>query len=275
MKHAFILLTAALICSCAFPATVDTAVIYSSCMHKQIKCVVIKPDASKMSQQHFPTVYLLHGYSDRYDTWIKRVPAIKEYADQMRLIIVCPDGGFSSWYFDSPVDSTCKYDTYISKEVVNYIDAHYLTIPDRSQRAIAGLSMGGHGALYLALRHSDIFGAAGSMSGGVDLRPFPGEWDIAKRIGDPHKYNENWQDRSVINMIGNYPARSLSIMIECGTDDFFYLVNRQLHQKMLDLKIPHDYVERPGNHSWKYWANAVEFQMLFFKKQFLNSSLRP
>ncbi len=270
MKHTLILLAAALICSCTFAATVDTVVIYSGCMHKKIKCVVIKPYASKIDQQHFPAVYLLHGYSDRYDTWVKRVPAIKEYADQMRLIIVCPDGGFSSWYFDSPVDSTYKYDSYISKEVVNYIDAHYLTIPDRSHRAIAGLSMGGHGALYLALRHSDIFGAAGSMSGGVDLRPFPGEWDIAKRIGDPHKYIENWQQRSVINMIGNYPARSLSIMIECGTDDFFYQVNRQLHQKMVDLKIPHDYVERPGNHSWEYWANAIEFQLLFFKKQFQN-----
>jgi S-formylglutathione hydrolase FrmB len=188
----------------------------------------------------------------------------------MQLIIVCPDGGYSSWYFDSPIDPAFRYDTYISNEVVKYIDAHYRTIPNRSHRAIAGLSMGGHGALYLALRHPDTFGSAGSMSGGVDLRPFPGEWDIARRIGDASKYNANWQNRSVVNMIGHFQSQPLAIMIDCGTDDFFYQVNQQLHQKMLELKIPHDYIERPGKHSWEYWGNAIEYQLLFFKKYFNN-----
>ena len=268
VKPLLILVVIVLICSSAFAASVDTAMIYSSSMHKQIKCVIIKPDTYTKNQQHFPAVYLLHGYSDRYDTWIKTVPAIKAYADGMQIMIVCPDGGFSSWYFDSPVDSACQYDTYISKEVVKFIDAHYRTIPDRNHRAIVGHSMGGHGALYLSLLHPEVFGAAGSMSGGVDLRPFPAEWDIARRIGDARTYNANWQDRSVINMVGHGPSQPVAIMIDCGTDDFFYQVNRQLHQKMLDLKIPHDYIERPGHHSWGYWANAIEYQLLFFKKHF-------
>lgn len=268
MKQVLILLVITFIFTSIDAASVDTAIIYSKSMHKNIKCVVIKPGTYAKKQLLFPVVYLLHGYSDRCDTWVKNVPAIKSYADQMQLIIVCPDGGFSSWYFDSPIDSTYRYDTHISREVVNYIDAHYHTIPDRSHRAIAGLSMGGHGAMYLALRHPDIFGAAGSMSGGVDLRPFPADWDIAKRIGDERTYNKNWQNRSIVNMIGQYSSRSLSMMIECGTDDFFYQVNQQLHQKMLKLKIPHDYVERPGKHSWEYWENAIEYQLLFFKKHF-------
>jgi len=268
MKRTFMLFTIAVLCSTSFAASVDTALIYSNSMHKGIKCVIIRPNAYKNSKLRFPVVYLLHGYSDHYDAWIKTVPAIKTYADQMQLIIACPDGGFSSWYFDSPVDPAFKYDTHVSREVVDYIDTHYRTIPDRNHRAIAGLSMGGHGALYLALRHPGTFGAAGSMSGGVDLRPFPTSWDIAIRIGDFRSFNENWQKMSVVNMMGNDLSQPVSYMIECGTDDFFYEVNRQLHEKMLALKIPHDYVERPGKHNWEYWGNAVEYQLLFFKKHF-------
>ena len=268
MKYPLTLLSVIFFCTVTKAASVDTALVYSSVMHKEIKCVIIKPDTYKNRQQHFPAVYLLHGYSDQYNTWVKQVPAIKKYADQMQMMIVCPDGGFSSWYFDSPIDSTYRYDTHISKEVVYYVDAHYHTIPDRNHRAIAGLSMGGHGALYLALKHPDVFGAAGSMSGGVDLRPFSTQWDIAKRIGDAQTHQLNWQNMSVINMIWKGRPPAIAIMIECGTDDFFYKVNQQLHQKMLELKIPHDYVERPGRHNWEYWDNAIEYQLLFFEKHF-------
>jgi S-formylglutathione hydrolase FrmB len=85
------------------------------------------------------------------------VPELKTYADEYKVLIVCPDGGNSSWYFDSPVDSTMKYETYIGKEVPDYIDAHYKTIKNRTARAITGLSMGGHGALFIAFRHSNFW----------------------------------------------------------------------------------------------------------------------
>jgi S-formylglutathione hydrolase FrmB len=253
-----------------YAASVDTVMIYSASMHKSINCVVVKPDAYSNKQLHFPVVYILHGYSDCYNTYVKVVPGIKKYADEMQLVIVCPDGGYSSWYFDSPVDTAYKYETYISKEVVGFIDTHYHTIPDRNHRAITGHSMGGHGALYLALRHPDIFGAAGSMSGGVDFRPFPGEWDLAKRIGDIKTHPENWQNMTVTALIDKPLSKPVSMMIECGTDDFFYQVNQQLHAKMMQLKIPHDYVERPGRHTWDYWRNAIEYQLLFFKKHFIS-----
>ena len=268
MKNSLILFIFALLLNHAGAAVVDTAVIYSASMKKEIKCVIIKPDSYKQGQRRFPAVYLLHGYSDHYDTWVKTVPAIKSCADQMQMIIVCPDGGFSSWYFDSPIDPGYRYETHISREVVTYIDTRYRTIPDRGHRAIAGLSMGGHGALFLALKHPDVFGAAGSMSGGVDMKPFPQEWDIAKRIGDFASHKENWEKMSVAGMVGRFQAASLAIMIDCGTDDFFHEVNLQLHKKLLELKIPHDYVERPGAHNWDYWRNAVEYHRLFIEKYF-------
>lgn len=219
----------------------------------------------------------MHGYSGWYSNWIIRVPELKEYADEYNLLIVCPDGGYSSWYFDSPLDSTIKYETYIGKEVPDYIDVHYRTIKDRKARTITGLSMGGHGALFLAFRHAETFGACGSMSGGVDLNYSRNKFDIMKRIGDTIQHADNWKKYIVMNVIDNYlkdlsaGADSLAIIIDCGTEDFFYEPNHNLHEKMLKLKIPHDYTERPGKHEWPYWRNSIQYHLLFFKNYFERS----
>lgn len=266
MKKSFSLLLSLLVFKVSiWSATVDTVLIHSNAMNKDLKCVVISPEKATGK---LPVVYLLHGHSGNYSNWIMKVPVLKKYADELGLMIVCPDGHFSSWYFDSPVDSSMRYETYISKEVPDYIDGHYPTIHDRKGRAITGLSMGGHGGLFLGFRHSDEFGACGSMSGGVDLNSSKNKYDIAKRIGDTITYAINWKNYSVINVIEQKPKDSLAIIIDCGTEDFFYPDNVALHEKMLKLKIPHDYIERPGKHDWNYWTNAVQYQLVYFKNYF-------
>jgi S-formylglutathione hydrolase FrmB len=261
-----------LLVSFARAASVDTVSIFSESMHKSRKCVVIKPDSYKKKSVSFPAVYLLHGYAGDYSNWIIKVPQLKNYADEFQLLIICPDGDYSSWYFDSPLDTTMKFETYISKEVPDYIDAHYHTIRQRNARAITGLSMGGHGAFFLAFRHSGFFGACGSMSGGMNLKSSSNKYDISKRIGDTATYAQNWKNYSILGMMDK-PADSLAIIFDCGLDDGFFADNRLLHEKMLQLKIGHDYIERPGNHSWNYWANSVPYQLMFFKNYFDRQNL--
>lgn len=249
-------------------ASVDTITVYSDAMQKGLKCVVIKPDTYKKKKNSFPVVYLLHGYDGWYSNWIIRVPDLKKHADRFQLLIVCPDGGKSSWYFDSPLDSTMRYETYVSKEVPAYIDEHYRTIKNRKGRAITGLSMGGHGAMFIAFRHADTFGACASMSGLMDLNATRNKYELEKRIGDTLRYAENWKDYSVISLTNNYPKDSLAILFDCGISDAFIKGNRDLHQKLLQLKIPHDYIERPGKHEWAYWRNSVQYHLMFFRSYF-------
>ena len=253
-----------------YAGSVDTAITFSNCMQKSIKCIVIKPDNYKNKQLHFPVLYLLHGYGGSYNNWIKRVPELKKYADDYQMLIVCPDGGYSSWYFDSPIDSAFKYETYISQELIAYIDTRYKTIKDKKHRAITGLSMGGHGGLFLGLRHPDIFGAAGSISGGVDLYESRSKFDIIKRIGDTITNAKRWKEWSITNLIEHYSSTNSKLIIDCGTKDIFINSNRILHEKMIALKIGHDYIERPGEHNWEYWKNAIPYQLLFFKRYFDN-----
>ena len=268
MKKIIILLCFQWLTAISFAGTVDTIEIYSNAMHKLIKCVVIKPDNYKKKKTIFPVIYLLHGYGGWYSNMIIRIPQLKDYADIYQSILVCPDGAPASWYFDSPVDSSYRYESYITKDVVTYIDRNYRTLADKEHRAITGLSMGGHGALFLALRHNDIFGAAGGMSGGFDLNASRAKFEIAKRIGDTIAFASNWHDLSVINVIEQYVNTSLKIIFDCGNRDIFIEPNRALHQKMLQLKIPHDYIERSGEHNWDYWRTAIVYQLLFFSRFF-------
>ncbi|MDH5474625.1 MAG: esterase family protein [Cyclobacteriaceae bacterium] len=243
---------------------VDTLLVASKSMNKSIPNIVIVPDSYSNNKVGFPVVYLLHGADGNYTNWLSKVPDIKKYSDQYNIIIVCPDGGHNSWYFDSPINPQMKYETYLAKELIEKVDENYNTIDNRTGRAITGLSMGGHGAFYLAFKHQDIWGAAGSMSGGVDLRPFPANWDISKQLGDYSKHPSNWEENSIINLVYLLKGDNLKLIFDCGTNDFFYEVNKQLHQKLMNRNIPHDYTERSGSHNWAFWSNSIKYQVLYF-----------
>ena len=161
-----------------------------------------------------------------------------------------------------------KYETFVSSEMVNFIDNAYPTIADRTARAITGLSMGGHGALWNAIRHQDVFGAAGSTSGGVDIRPFPTNWEMNQQLGEMAANREVWNEHTVMNQISQLKAWDMKLIIDCGENDFFLEVNRELHSRLLALNINHDFITRPGKHNHPYWNNSIDYQILFFEKFF-------
>lgn len=249
-------------------SSVDTIAIPSAAMHKSIKAVIIKPDSYTQYGKRFPVVYLLHGFGGAFRNWITKVPHVKQLADDYQMIIVCPDGAIGSWYFDSPVDSSYKYETFIGTEVPNYIDANFKTIADRKARAITGFSMGGHGGIFLAFRHSELYSACGSMSGALNVTSITKGYQVEQRLGDTAINKKYWNDWSALNVIENKLKDSLGIIIDCGTEDRVMPMNRAMHDKLLKLKIPHEYTERPGNHDWGYWNIAIDYQLLYFSKHF-------
>lgn len=250
-------------------AGVDTVEIHSGSMNKKIKTVVVKPEGyNAQGAKQYPVVYLLHGYGGNYRNWISRVPHIKQLADQHEVIIVCPDGAIGSWYFDSPVDENYRYETFVGTEVPAFIDANYKTIANRKGRVITGLSMGGHGGMFIGFRHADQFSGCGSMSGALHVTGITRGYDVEKRLGDTAANKKYWQDWSVLKVIEQYPKDSLSIIIDCGIQDRIIGMSRAAHDKMLKLNIPHDYIERPGAHDWAYWRTAIDHQLLFFRKHF-------
>ena len=269
-----LLCTGCLLSLWVWAGNVDTVAIYSQSMHKDIKCLVITPAAYAKTKKYYPVVYLLHGFGGNYTRWLTVAPQLKDKSDELQLIFVCPDGGYGSWYLDNPMDSSVQYETFTSKELVSFIDTHYTTIADRKHRAITGLSMGGHGSLYLAIKHKDLYGAAGSTSGVVDISHFPKKLDAKTSAGITSCCDIDWEKKAVIHLLDSLKNRELKLIIDCGIYDILVLSNRKLHEKLLSLGIEHDYIERPGTHSASYWKNSIDYQLLFFKK-FFDDADRP
>ena len=249
-------------------ARVDTLMVKSPSMNKEIQVIVVTPDKA-MGEKAVacPVLYLLHGHGGNAKTWIQIKPNLPQIADEKGIIFVCPDGK-DSWYWDSPKNPAFRYETFVSSELVKYIDENYKTITDRKGRAITGLSMGGHGGLWLGIRHKDTFGAAGSTSGGVDIRPFPQNWGMPKQLGEFVSNRKVWDEHTVVNQLDKISNGDLALIIDCGEGDFFLNVNKDLHARLLALKIDHDFITRPGAHNGQYWNNSIDYQILFFDKFF-------
>lgn len=153
-------------------AAVDSLDVPSTVMNKTYKAAVVLPASYAKNQVSYPVLYLLHGAGGQFSNWLSKTPdknLVKNLADLYNIIIVMPEGEIYSWYLDSPSDKNSQFETYITKEVIQKIDATYRTVKGNKGRAITGLSMGGHGAMYLSTRHPDLFGAAGTMSGAMDM----------------------------------------------------------------------------------------------------------
>lgn len=278
MKNFKIVLIAAFLCSCflSYGAKVDTLQIPSTAMGKTYKAAVVLPNSYAKSKASFPVLYLLHGAYGHFGDWLKSTPdkkLVQNLSDQYNLIIVMPEGETFSFYLDSPVNKESQFETYITKEVIQKIDKTYRTIADRKGRVISGLSMGGHGALSLSAKHPDLFCAAGSMSGAVDMGVMLNRDSAAQVVklmqpvfGDKSNDVELYKQNAVLGMVDKIKANQLALIIDCGVDDFLIEPNRELHRRLLYNKVAHDYTERSGAHTWEYWENALPYHVLYFSK---------
>jgi putative tributyrin esterase len=257
-------------------ATVDSIDVQSAVMNKTYKAAVVLPASYAKSKAVYPVLYLLHGGGGHFRDWLTATPdkmLVKNLADQFNLIIVMPEGETFSWYLDSPLDKSSQFETYITREVIEKIDNSYRTVRNGKGRVITGLSMGGHGALYLSSRHPELYCAAGSMSGAVDMNSanwrIPPEFasrikqGFQKLVGDTTNA-DLYAAHSVVNMADRLKKNNLQLIIDCGVDDFLIEANRELHRRLVYNHTPHDYTERPGGHTWDYWQNSLPYHVLFF-----------
>ena len=232
---------------------------------EDMKVTVITPD--RIPCTGAPSVYLLNGYGGDNGSWGIIRPDVGKFADMYGMVLIMPSG-MDLWYWDSPVKPEIRMESFFTDVLVPYIDKNYPTDARAEKRAITGLSMGGHGGLWLGVRHPDIWKNCGSMSGGVNILPFPKKWKMARMLGEKEANPKIWEEHTVINLVPKMKAGVNNIIIDCGSEDFFAKVNADLHQALLDAKIPHDYTSRPGVHNSAYWANSLPYHLLFFQTKF-------
>ncbi len=289
MKKILSSLLLSLICLVVFSqkGTVTESLEFKSQKLKYpIKYSVYLPGDYQTSQRSYPVVYLLHGYSDDETGWIQfgEAHAIAdrgiENGDFPPAIIVMPDGKVS-WYCNDYKKEDPWQDMFI-EEFIPYIEKTYRIRQKKEFRAIAGLSMGGYGALQISMNHPDLFSNCVAMSSGT----FTDEEIInqaderynryfgaifGEKLKGEKRITENWKKHSPLHLIETVPAeklKSIRFYIDCGDDDFLYKGNSTLHIKMRDLDIPHEYRVRQGGHSWEYWRTGLYDGLKYIGEKF-------
>ncbi len=239
---------------------IDTVRFQSKLINTTLPYNVILPtDYDTARSTRYPVLYLLHGLSGHYSDWVSRTN-IADYAAQYRLIVVTPEGN-DSWYIDN-------YETYILQELIRDVQQRYRTIEARYGRAIAGLSMGGYGAIKFGLKSPHTFALAASMSGAFGITRFtdeqvPASWRESLKLfgtigSETRKANDLFE---IIGKLSPERVRSLPYFyFDCGTEDspLIFPQNRELAVLLSEKKIPHEYRELPGDHSWAYWDRQVQ-----------------
>ena len=211
----------------------------------------------------FPVLYLLHGLTQDNNSWIHNTD-IERQVRELPLVVVMPNG-LRGFYTDSDSDPAANYESAVVDDMIRNIGERCKTIASPAGRVIAGNSMGGYGAIKLALKHPDKFSAAYSISGALrkgssDYSSPPAkEWaDLfgPSPTGGPHDLATLARGAIAQGSVwGRAPLSQLSI--DCGVDDSMLHESRHFHTVLDELHIPHSYVEEPGGHNWEYWNARV------------------
>ena len=258
---------------------VDTIFVYSPSMKKTLKAAISFPSGYENGESRYPVVYLLHGGSGAFSDWHQKVTEkgiVNQMAEEHKVLIVTPGVGPASYYYDSPLLDSVRYETYMIQELIPFIDKNYRTLAQKESRAITGLSMGGHGAITLAAKHPTLFIAAGSMSGvmnidtdlwkvGEDFRSLRKKGQI-EMLGAINYQGPLFNPYTAVGLVDQLKNQKVSLIIDCGVDDFLIETNRQMHSLLMEKKVAHEYIERPGAHTWNYWTEALPVQFFFLSK---------
>jgi putative tributyrin esterase len=213
--------------------------------------------------KRYPVIYLLHGFSGHYTNWLEKTKLI-DYAASYEFIIVMPEGN-DGWYTDSATVPTDKYESYIIEELIPDVEKRFRASSEREGRAIAGLSMGGYGAIKFGLKHPEMFALAASLSGAFSAAT----WDAKEpgAISDSLKQafgpanSATHAANDVPRLAREAKAKGITLpflYVDCGTEDHLFVDNREFISLLVELKIPHEYRQLPGGHSWAYWDSQVQ-----------------
>lgn len=268
-------------------ASVQTVDLPSDAVGRVLKYKVALPAGYEQSDRRYPVLYMLHGFSGNYTTWLQL--GAPDLARTMELIVVLPDAG-NSWYINwAPSDSGQKnrWEDMIVDELIPHVDKSYRTIGKREGRAICGLSMGGYGAVVLGLRHPEAFCSIGSHSGalsyakgaaerlrkGESLRPakepskeanlavgiddFDSQFERTPQ-GDPFVTPDDCAHYDPSRLVVDVPRETLPhIYLNCGTEDTFLPHTLEFVDVLVKNKIPFTYAQSPGEHNKAFWRREL------------------
>lgn len=235
--------------------------VQSTALQRPVKVRVLLPADYARTTRRYPVLYLLHGLYGDSTNWTT-LTKLEEYTRALPLIIVMPDAG-NSWYVNSATVPKDRFEDFFTSDIMPAVERRYRITAGRRHRAIAGLSMGGYGALKFALKHPEMFSVAGSFSGALNA-----PLDLAQQepkfaqyldpvfgaANSPARVNNDLL--RIVRQVN--PQSAPYFYVTCGTlDPYFIPINRAFTLALYDGKFAYEYDESPGGHEWPYWDRVI------------------
>ncbi|HEY4207335.1 MAG TPA: alpha/beta hydrolase-fold protein [Puia sp.] len=273
-------------CSQQTGKVLEQKFVKSSILNRSVKYTIYLPLDYETSDRSYPVVYLLHGYTDDNTGWLQ-FGEINRYADKAiaegtipPMIIVMPNGD-SSWYINS-YDGKENYEDFFIKEFMPTIEKTYRIKAEKHYRGVAGLSMGGYGALVYALKHPELFAAAAPLSAAVfadsTMTTMPdNSWAntfgqlFGRSLNGKDRLSKAWYENSPLKIVESKSTdelRKVRYWIDCGDDDRLSEGNCLLHILLLEKHVPHEFRVRDGAHNWTYWRTGITDALAFIGASF-------
>jgi S-formylglutathione hydrolase FrmB len=226
----------------------------SAALGREQSATILLPSTYSASRRRYPVLYLLHGGGQDHTAFAKRGWFRAQAAQEM--IVVTPMVG-DSWYVNSVADPTARFEDFVANDLIAYVDSHYRTVAAREGRAIAGVSMGGWGAMLLGLKHPQLFGTIGALSAPFGISRQDPNMDMTsrtqQRFGTPDTPERRERDPASLVAAISLDAVPM-LYLACGNEDLFVGDNRGFVQRLTARKIPYEYRElSPFGHSWDLW----------------------
>lgn len=233
--------------------------VYSYSVGGYKKFNIILPKDYFRTDERYKVIFLLHGFNGDHTDWVNRTGLV-QYLSNYSFVVVTPDAD-NGWYTNSPFVKNRNYEDYIIKELIPYVEKRYRVISTKHGRVIAGLSMGGYGAIKLAMKYPHLFFYAGSFSGAFRWPSFIEKnksllnQSLKEAFGE--KKTEHWDKNDVLVLADSVnPATLPYLYISCGKDDQLEGLldsNRKLVEKFQKRGVMFEYHELPGEHNWVFW----------------------
>ncbi len=261
----------------ATPPRIVDETFQSEALGRQMKYRVLLPAGYDQAPRRYATLYLLHGLSGDFTDWETRSRLI-DHVRGLPLMVVMPDGQ-DAWYTNSASEPRDRFEDYIVRDLLRDVDAKFRTVQARYMRAIAGLSMGGYGALKLGLKYPGTFQFVGSFSGALKVAADPefGKptgpnanakfFEQMQRIFGPAGSKTRLENDVYLLAAKADPARMPFFYVDCGTEDGLLQANREFVALLTKQKIAYEYRERPGAHSWAYWDHQLPEMLRVMREQ--------
>ena len=216
--------------------------------------VVVLPAGYHESLRRYPVLYLLHGHDGGHRNWLDRTNLLAHTA-RLPVIVVLVDAG-NSWYTNSHARPEEKFEEYVAREIPAFIDQHFRTLTYREARYVAGLSMGGYGALKLGLKHSARFSLAGSFSGDPLAASDTSHQRLNHAFGPAGSSSRAENDLVALARDARI-ADGTYFYIDTGIADRLLPRNRAFVQAMAARPLAYEYHEVPGAHTWEFWDRRL------------------